>query len=88
MEANYFAYGVKVLKFRTLFTFFSQIKCWLSGLEFYKCVSEQQTGKTLSLIWVCTVYLGLFSRQLVFKILEHLPYSLFNVRIFYLSRDM
>ena len=27
-----------------------------------------------SLIWVCTVCLGLFGRQLVFKILEHLMY--------------
>ena len=27
-----------------------------------------------SLIWVCTVCLGLFGRQLVFKILEHLLY--------------
>ena len=27
-----------------------------------------------SLIWVCTVCQGLFGRQLVFKILEHLPY--------------
>ena len=30
-----------------------------------------------SLIWVCAVCLGLFSKQLVFEILEHLPYHLF-----------
>ena len=27
-----------------------------------------------SLIWVCTVCPGIFGRQLVYKILEHLPY--------------
>ena len=27
------------------------------------------------LVWVCTVYIGLFSRQVVFEILEHLPYE-------------
>ena len=26
---------VTVLKFRTLFYFFSQMKCWFSGLEFH-----------------------------------------------------
>ena len=26
-------------------------------------------------VWVCPVCLGLFGRQLVFKILEHLPYK-------------
>ena len=29
-----------------------------------------------SLIWVCTICLGLFGRQIVFEILEHLPYIL------------
>ena len=29
--------------------------------------------------WVCTVCLGMFGRQLMFKILEHLPYILFYV---------
>ena len=31
---------VNVLKFQTLFSFFSQIKCWLSGLVVIKCLSE------------------------------------------------
>ena len=29
------------------FSFCSQIKCWCVGLEFTKCLSEYQTGKTL-----------------------------------------
>ena len=37
---------VNVIKFQTLFLSFSQI-CCLSGLELTKCVSVQQTGKTL-----------------------------------------
>ena len=39
--------AVNVLKFRTTFSFYSQIKCWISGLEFTKCLSKQQTMKTL-----------------------------------------
>ena len=31
---------VNVLKFQTLSSFYFQIKCWLSGLEFTKCLSE------------------------------------------------
>ena len=31
---------VIVLKFGTLSVFCSLIKCWLSGLEFTKCISE------------------------------------------------
>ena len=38
---------VNVLKFRTLFSFCSEIKHWLFGLELTKCSSEKQTGKTL-----------------------------------------
>ena len=37
---------VNVLKFHFFF-FCSQIECWLSGLEFTKCLSEYLTGKTL-----------------------------------------
>ena len=37
---------VNVLKFRTNL-FRSQIKCWLSRLEFTNCLSKWQTGKTL-----------------------------------------
>ena len=47
---------VNVLKFQTLFPFFSLTKCWFSGLS--------------SLIWVCSVCLDLFVKQPVFKILE------------------
>ena len=32
-------YG-KCSKILSRFTFFSQIKCWISGLEFIKCLSE------------------------------------------------
>ena len=32
-----------------------------------------QTASTACLIWVCAICLGLFRRQLVFEILEHLP---------------
>ena len=38
---------VNVLKFQTLFSFCSQIKCWFSGLEFTNFLSEQQTWNTL-----------------------------------------
>ena len=31
----------------SLFSFCSQINCWFPGLEFTKCLSEYQTGKTL-----------------------------------------
>ena len=42
-------FTVNVLKFRTLFSFCFQIKynAGYQGLEFTKCLSEQQTGKTL-----------------------------------------
>ena len=42
-----YVFMVNVLQFWTLFLFCSQIKCWFSGLEFMKCLSEYQTGKTL-----------------------------------------
>ena len=37
---------VNVLKLRALLSFSFQKKCWLSGLELTKCLSEQQKGKT------------------------------------------
>ena len=50
--------------------------------EFAKCLSELQTEKTLIRLllrkqsdWGLHCFLGLFSTQLVFEILEHLPYS-------------
>ena len=53
-----------------------QIKCWFSGLEFTKCLSEKQTGKTLiKLLLQKQPDMGLhflskpfFGRQLAFKI--------------------
>ena len=35
-----------VPKLRKFFSFYSQIKCWLSGQEFTKCLPEEQSGKT------------------------------------------
>ena len=62
-------YAKNLLEFQTPFSFCSERKCWLSGLEFTKCLSEQHTGKKtlgrlLFQIW-------LFDRQLAFEILEH-----------------
>ena len=31
---------IKELKFRTVFSFCSQLKCWFSGLKLTKCLSE------------------------------------------------
>ena len=71
---------VNVLKFWTLFSFCSQIKCCLSGLEFIKCLAEWQTGKTLiRLLLQKQSDLGLHSLSRPFwlatsiEILEHLP---------------
>ena len=46
------------------FLFCPHIKEGLPGLDFTKCLSEKQKGKTLrsSLIWVCTFCLELFGR--------------------------
>ena len=38
---------VNVLKFLTLVSFHFLIKCCFSGIDFTKCLSESQTGKTL-----------------------------------------
>ena len=64
---------VNVLKFRALFSFCSQTKCWFSalGLQY----SKQGRPGSDSLIWVCTVCLGIFGRQLVYETLEHLLYQ-------------
>ena len=35
---------------------------------------DQTASSESSLIWICTVCLCLFGKQLVFKDLEHLPY--------------
>ena len=63
----------------TLFSFCSQITCCFSELK-NACLNSKQRRPwsdcffRSSLIWVCTVCLGLICRQLVFKILEHLLY--------------
>ena len=73
---------VNVLKFRTLFSFCSKIKCWFSVLEFTKCLSESQSGKTLIRLLLQKKYdLSLpclarpFNSQEVFEILEHLHFQ-------------
>ena len=38
---------VNILKLRTLFSFCSQTKCWLSGLEFTNACQDSKTGKIL-----------------------------------------
>ena len=47
MRFWYLSVTVSVLKFRTLFTFFSQVKCSFSELEIINYLSKQQTGKIL-----------------------------------------
>ena len=64
---------VNVLKFRKLFSFISKNKmygyqCWNSWK------SKQGRPWSSSLIWACPVCLGLYGRQQLFKILEHLLY--------------
>ena len=47
---DFFKYSKRVdncSKISKAFLFCSQIKCWLSGLEYTKYLSELQTGKTL-----------------------------------------
>ena len=47
-----FSYIVNVLKFQTLFSFCSQIKCWFSGLEFVnklvRIANMEGPGQTVS----------------------------------------
>ena len=57
--------SINVLKFRTLFSFFSQIKCWFSCWNSKKFCQNTKQGRPWSdclfrssLIWVCTVCLG------------------------------
>ena len=54
--------------------------CWKSHVAAQTCVGvanreDQILIRQSSLIWVCAVCLGLFDRQLVFEILEHLLYQ-------------
>ena len=72
-------FTVNVLKFQAIFTFFSQIKCWLSGLELIKCLSEfasmEDPDQTASQVWPgFALFVKAFSR---FEILEHLSYMFF-----------
>ena len=55
--------------YNTSYSICTLIKCWLSGLDFSKCLSEKQTGQTM-------IRLLCLSRPVmqVFKILEHLPF--------------
>ena len=39
----------------------------------HKKLDCQNSKQAKTMIWVCTVCLGLFGKQLVFAILEHLP---------------
>ena len=66
---------VNIIKFQTLSYCCSQLKCWLSGPEFTKCLSEYQSEKTLiRLLLQKQSDLGLhslsrhFCRQLAFEI--------------------
>ena len=79
----YKAYGKGSKISNTFLVLFSNTYL-LSGLEFTKCLSEYQTGKTLiRLLLQKQSDLGLhclsrpFGRQIVFKILEHLLYAIY-----------
>ena len=71
----------KSLKFQTLFFFCSQIKCWLSGLEFkkkcFRIANRADPDQTASseAVWSGSALfvLAFFGRQLVFKILDNIP---------------
>ena len=80
---------VNVLKFQTLFAICYKIKCWLLTnikAEFYKNAHKNsKQGRPWSdcffrssLICVCTSFLSLFSRQLVFVILDDFLYILYS----------
>ena len=72
---------VYVLKFQTLFSFCFQTKCWLSRLEFTKCLSEYKQGRLWmwsdrslkkqdqTLLWTCVAgaYRCVNSRYAKFK---------------------
>ena len=71
-------YMVNGLKFQTLLSWCSHIKCCYQDWNSQNACQNSKQGKPWSdcffrssLIWVCTVCLGLFGKQLVFKILEH-----------------
>ena len=70
--------AVNVLKFLTLFSFCSQLKCW----NYQNACQNSKQGRPWSdcffrssLIWICAVCLGVFDRVLVYKILEHFLYT-------------
>ena len=62
-----------------LFLFFNRKKCCLSELGLTNSCQNSKQGKPWSdcLIWVYTVCLGRFVRQLLFEISEHLPLPTF-----------
>ena len=45
--------------------------------------NKKDPDQTASPIWVCTVCLGLFDRQIVPEFLEHLPYLQFSLWLQY-----
>ena len=64
---------INVLKLQTFAFLFANKTV---GYLVWNSQNACQNSKQGSLIWACTVYLGLFGKQLVFRILEHLPCAL------------
>ena len=64
-----------VLKFLTLFSFLFSNKMLVFRAGNHKMLVRIANRKDPDQTAVC---LGLFSRQLVFEILEHLPYKIFH----------
>ena len=69
---------VNVLKFQTLFSFYSMKNNGFRGLNSQNACQNSKQGRPWSdyfwrssLFWVCPLCLGCFGRHLVFKILEH-----------------
>ena len=73
---------VNGLKFRTFLSVF-KIKCWLSGLEFTKCMSRIKTLIRLLLLWVCTDYawwkVSLKGRLVFFLLCRRRSFKMFRV---------
>ena len=57
----------------TIFLFSNEMLILRAGIHKMLIRIASKEDPDQSLIWVCTVCLGLFGRQLVFEILEHLP---------------
>ena len=81
-------YG-KCSKISNTFSFYSQIICGYKGWNSPNACQNSKQGRSWSgcffrssLIWVYSVCLGLFGRQLVFRILEHLSYAKMAIIIY------